>query len=98
MSAAVGAGTAALKVYVSSFEEGNVELFDKAKGWIVRITELGLLLVALGIVLQVLFGTAVPFLGGDIVGNLIKLVSALGSNGVVGLVAIAVILWLFNRK
>ncbi|MFN0042287.1 MAG: hypothetical protein ACKVSF_03630 [Alphaproteobacteria bacterium] len=75
-----------------------MELFDKAKGWIVRITELGLLLVALGIVLQVLFGTAVPFLGGDIVGNLIKLVSALGSNGVVGLVAIAVILWLFNRK
>lgn len=98
MSAAVGAGTAVLKVYVSSSEEGNVELFDKAKGWIVRITELGLLLVALGIVLQVLFGTAVPFLGGDIVGNLIKLVSALGSNGVVGLVAIAVILWLFNRK
>ena len=75
-----------------------MELFDKAKGWIVRITELGLLLVALGIVLQVLFGTAVPFLGGDIVGNLIKLVSALVSNGVVGLVAIAVILWLFNRK
>ena len=75
-----------------------MELFDKAKGCIVRITELGLLLVALGIVLQVLFGTAVPFLGGDIVGNLIKLVSALGSNGVVGLVAIAVILWLFNRK
>jgi len=75
-----------------------VELFDKAKGWIVRITELGLLLVALAIVLPLLFGTAVPFLGGDIVGNLIKLVNALGSNGVVGLIAIAIILWLFNRK
>ncbi len=75
-----------------------MELFDKAKGWIVRITELGLLLVALAIVLQILFGTAVPFLGGDIVGNLIKLVNALGSNGVVGLIAIAIILWLFNRK
>ena len=39
-----------------------------------------------------------PFLGGDIVGNLLKLLAALGSNGVVGLVAIAVILYLFNRK
>jgi hypothetical protein len=74
-----------------------MEVFDKAKAWIVRITELGLLLVALGIVLQMLFGTNVVFFG-DIVGNVIKLVSALGSNGVVGLVAIAIILYLFNRK
>ena len=35
---------------------------------------------------------------GDVVGNLIKLLTALGSNGVVGLVAIAIILYLFNRK
>lgn len=74
-----------------------MEVFDKAKAWIVRITELGLLLVALGIVLQMLFGSSVVFFG-DIVGNVIKLVSALGSNGVVGLVAIAIILYLFNRK
>ena len=75
-----------------------LEMFDKAKAWILKITELGLLLVALAIVLQMLFGTAVPFLGGDVVGNLLKLLAALGSNGVVGLVAIAIILYLFNRK
>ena len=75
-----------------------MEMFDKAKAWILRITELGLLLVALAIVLQMLFGTAVPFLGGDVVGNLLKLLAALGSNGVVGSVAIAIILYLFNRK
>jgi hypothetical protein len=75
-----------------------MEMFDRAKTLIMKITELGLLLVALAIVLQMLFGTAVPFLGGDVVGNLLKLLAALGSNGVVGLVAIAVILYLFNRK
>jgi hypothetical protein len=74
-----------------------MELMDKAKAWIVKITELGLLLVALGIVLQMLFGTNVAFMG-DVVGNLVKLLNALGSNGVVGLVAIAIILYLFNRK
>lgn len=73
-----------------------MDMLDRAKAWILKITELGLLLVALAIVLQMLFGTAVPFLGGDVVGNLLKLLSALGSNGVVGLVAIAVILYLFN--
>jgi len=74
-----------------------MEMMDKAKAWIVKITELGLLLVALGIVLQMLFGTSVAFMG-DVVGNLVKLLNALGSNGVVGLVAIAIILYLFNRK
>ena len=74
-----------------------MEIFDKAKAWIVRITELGLLLVALSIVLQMLFGNNVAFFG-DVVGNLIKLLTALGNNGVVGLVAIAIILYLFNRK
>jgi len=74
-----------------------MEVFDKAKAWIVRITELGLLIVALSIVLQMLFGTNVAFFG-DVVGNLIKLITALGNNGVVGLVAIAIILYLFNRK
>ena len=42
-------------------------------------------------------GSNVAFMG-DVVGNLIKLLNALGSNGVVGLVAIAIILYLFNRK
>ncbi|TAJ35799.1 MAG: hypothetical protein EPO55_24060 [Reyranella sp.] len=74
-----------------------MEVFDKAKAWIVRITELGLLIVALSIVLQMLFGTNVAFFG-DVVGNLIKLITALGNNGVVGLVAIAIILYLFSRK
>jgi len=74
-----------------------MEMMDRAKAWILKITELGLLLVALGIVLQMLFGANVAFLG-DVVGNLIKLLNALGSNGVVGLVAVAIILYLFNRK
>ena len=74
-----------------------MEVFDKAKAWIVRITELGLLLVALSIVLQMLFGNNIAFFG-DVVGNLIKLLTALGNNGVVGLVAIAIILYLFSRK
>ena len=72
-------------------------MFDTAKAWILRITELGLLLVALAIVLSVLFGNDVAFFG-KIMGNVMAVVAALGSNGVVGLVAIAVILYLFMRK
>ncbi len=72
--------------------------FDKIKGWVSQVVELGLLLVALGIVLQILFGSKVGFITGDIVGNLITLIKALGDNGLVGLIALAVILWLFSKR
>jgi hypothetical protein len=72
--------------------------FDMAKTWLRQLTEVGLLLVALGIVLQLLFGKAVAFLTGDIVNNLIVLIKALGDQGVVGLIALAIILWLFAKR
>ncbi len=75
-----------------------MELLERVKRWVGQITELGLLLVALGIVLQILFGATVAFITGDIVGNLITLITALGDNGVVGLIALAIILWLFSKR
>ncbi len=72
--------------------------FETAKVWIRQITEMGLLLVALGIVLQLLFGSAVSFVTGDVVANLIGLIKALGDNGVVGLIALAVIVWLLSKR
>lgn len=70
---------------------------DKVKGWLGQIVEVGLLLIALGIVVQVLIGPNVAFIG-DVVGNLLTLIQALGSNGLVGLIAIAIILWLFAKR
>lgn len=70
---------------------------DKIKGWLAEIVELGLLLVALGIVLQILVGPKVAFIG-DVVGNLLVLIKALGEGGLVGLIAIAIILWLFAKR
>jgi hypothetical protein len=63
-----------------------------------NLVDLGVKLIAVAVVLQILFGAAVPFLGIDVVAGIIKLVSALGSQGLVGLVAIAVLYWAFNRK
>ncbi len=55
------------------------------------------MLIALGIVLEILFGPAVLFFG-QIIPNLTKLLSALGENGLAGLIALSVILFLFYRK
>ena len=65
--------------------------FSNAKTWLTELTELGLLLVSLGVIIQI------PFVG-NVVGNLTALIAALGEQGLVGLIAIAVILHLFNKR
>ncbi|MCK4784607.1 MAG: hypothetical protein KAV87_12715 [Desulfobacteraceae bacterium] len=71
--------------------------FEKIKKWIGEITEISLLLIALGIVVGILFGDTVPFFGG-IVTNLTGLLNTLGENGLVGLVALSIILFLFYKR
>jgi hypothetical protein len=62
-----------------------------------HITHLGVKLIAMGVVLQILFGAAVPFLGLDVVGAITNFVGALGEKGLVGLIALAVIYWSFKK-
>ena len=53
---------------------------------------LGLKLISLAIVLQVVFGHSVPFLGGNVIGTIIGIVGELGAAGLVGLIA-TLIIW-----
>ena len=73
-------------------------MLEKATGWIRSLTEAGLALIALGVVLQILFGAAVPFIGLDVVGSITGLVKELGSEGLVGLVAIWVLRGIYSKK
>ena len=52
-------------------------MLEQISGWIKQVTNIGLGLIALGVVLQILFGAAVPFLGLDVVGSVVTLVKAL---------------------
>ncbi len=72
-------------------------MLDKVSGWIKSLTNVGLGLIALGVVLQILFGAAIPFMPMDVVGSVVSLVKSLGSEGLVGLVAIWV-LWGIYQK
>jgi ABC-type enterochelin transport system permease subunit len=67
------------------------------KAWIGALTEIALMLLALGIALALLAGPQVPFLG-NVVGNIVALINDLGKNGIVGLIALGVILWLFSKR
>ena len=72
-------------------------MLEKAIGWIRSLTEAGLALIALGVVLQILFGAAVPFIGLDVIGSVVGLVKELGSEGLVGLAAIWVLWGIYSK-
>ena len=75
-----------------------MELLAKAVAGMRAITEAGLALLCLGVVLQVLFGaTSVPFLHMDVVGSVVGVTKQLGSEGLVGLVAVWVLASLYQR-
>tara|TARA_B100000029_G_C17474287_1_gene923077 strand:+ start:1046 stop:1267 length:222 start_codon:yes stop_codon:yes gene_type:complete len=73
-------------------------MLDKAIGWIRSLTEVGLALIALGVVLQIIFGATIPFLGLDIVGSVVALVAKLGAEGLVGLVALWILWGIYDKK
>ena len=74
-----------------------MHFLGELKKWLGEITEISLLLIAIGIAVEILFGKAVPFFGG-VVANLTALLNTLGDNGLVGLIALSIILFLFFRK
>ena len=79
-------------------QKGSNPMLEKAIGWIRSLTEAGLALIALGVVLQILFGAAVPFIGIDVIGSVVNLVKELGGEGLVGLAAIWVLWGIYSKK
>ena len=75
-----------------------LERLKTAGTWIGELTQVSLGLLALAIVLQVLFGATVPFFPIDVVGSVVEITNQLGSEGLVGLVAVWVMVALFSRE
>jgi hypothetical protein len=68
------------------------------KSWVGALTDLGLTLLGLGIVCALLVGGAnIPFFG-NVAANITAFVQSLGKEGLVGLIALGFILWLFSNR
>lgn len=66
--------------------------------WIKVITQVGLGLVALGVVVEIVFGKGAIF-GESVVANLTEIVGDIGgTNGFVGLIAILIIMGIFLKR
>ena len=75
-----------------------LERLRTAGTWIGELTEVSLGRLALAVVLQVLFVATVPFFPIDVIGSVVDVTNQLGSEGLVGLVAVWVLMALLNRN
>ncbi|MBC02274.1 MAG: hypothetical protein CMJ34_03075 [Phycisphaerae bacterium] len=71
--------------------------FDVVKSFATQLIELLLLFIALGVLAQITFGDKVTFFNG-VVENLMALISQFGSNGLVGLIALLLIVSIYRRN
>ena len=74
-----------------------MDALQRVKAWIGALTEIGLLLLALAIVAALLVGANLPFFG-NVIANIMALVKALGDGGLVGLITLGIIIWLFSGR
>jgi hypothetical protein len=81
--------------------KGNpfMEILNQIKSIAKTLTEVGVGLIALAIVMEVLFkGQAVPFLGTmNVIGNVSAIVKSFSADGLVGLVAMYILYAIYKK-
>jgi|TARA_R100001244_G_scaffold34323_1_gene31774 hypothetical protein len=72
-------------------------MLDKIMNSVGVATEIGIKLIGLAIILQIIFGHSVAFLGGSTISTIIGIVTQLGDAGLVGILSV-LILWKLLTK
>ena len=77
-----------------------MDIAMKIKGWAKGLADVGVSLIALGIVLEILFkGQNVPFWPNvSVIGNIQGILQGFSDQGLIGLVAVWILYSIYNRK
>ena len=71
-------------------------IFNLVNGFFGKMTSLFLGLLSFGVMAEILFGS--PVMGMSVIGNIMDIINMLGSNGVVGLIALVILYGLLDKK
>ena len=72
-------------------------MMDTVKSFLRSVMDLALVVIPLSVVLGVIFGPAVPFIGADVINNISAIIADLGGSGLVGIIVLG-ILWSLGRR
>ena len=67
------------------------------KGYLNKFLELGVLLLAVSVIAEVLFGPNVAFFGSHVTANLIGLLNSLGEQGIAALIIVFAVIYTYRR-
>ncbi len=70
---------------------------SKVKDYLNKFLEIGVLLLAVSIIAEILFGPDVPFFGSKVTNNLISLVNNLGDQGIAALIVVFALLFVYRK-
>ena len=70
---------------------------DNVKNFLRGVMDLAMVVIPLSVVLGIIFGPAVPFIGADVIDNIAALVSDLGGSGLIGIITLGILYALFRR-
>ncbi len=70
---------------------------SKIKDYLNKFLEVGVLLLAVSVIAEILFGPNVPFFGSKVTNNLIDLLNKLGEQGIAALIVVFAIIFVFRK-
>ena len=72
-------------------------MMNTVKGFLSSVMDIAMAIIPLIVVLGVIFGDAIPFVGFDVVDNISMLINQLGSSGLIGVITLGILYALFRR-
>ena len=72
-------------------------LISKTKDYLGKFLEVGVLLLAISIIAEIIFGPDVPFFGSTVTNNLISLLNSIGDQGVAALIIVFALLFVYRK-
>lgn len=70
---------------------------SKVKDYLNKFLEVGVLLLAVSVIAEILFGPNVPFFGSQVTNNLIELLNNLGDQGIAALIIVFALIFVFRK-
>ena len=70
---------------------------NKITGYLNKFLEVGVLLLAVSVIAEILFGPNVAFLGSQVTSNLINLLKTLGDQGIAALIIVFAVIFAYRK-
>jgi hypothetical protein len=70
---------------------------SRVSNYLNKFLELGVVLLAVSVIAEILFGPNVPFFGSQVTNNLITLLNNLGEQGVAALIIVFAVIFVYRK-